>query len=93
MQRIAQTRDIAYDFLKQNRDTLVAKLPPTSVPFFLLRGNYCDPSTGDAEPLQGPLYNTTADPHLSQVLEASASAPQTGRQPIERCEFLKTIDR
>ena len=69
----AKTRDLAYDFVKQNWDALVAKLPMDTGSFLpFVAGGYCD--TGHREDVKaffkGRSTNSTGGTRiLTQVLE------------------------
>jgi len=89
-----QTRDIAYDFLKQNWDTLVAKLPTDFGAFLpFAAGNYCDPQhRADAEAFfKDRSTKYTGGPrNLSQVLEGiSLCAANKDASQSSVAEFLK----
>jgi alanyl aminopeptidase len=89
-----QTRDIAYDFLKQNWDTLVAKLPTDFGAFLpFAAGNYCDPQhRADAEAFfKDRSTKYTGGPrNLSQVLEGiSLCAANKDANQSSVAEFLK----
>lgn len=89
-----QTRDLAYDFVKQNWDTLVAKLPTDSGAFLpFVAGNYCDAQhRADAEAFFKDRSTKYAGGprNLSQLLEGiSLCAANKDINQSSVAEFLK----
>jgi hypothetical protein len=90
----SQTRDVAYDFVKQNWDALVAKLPTDFGAFLPYAArNYCDPQhRADAEAFfKDRSTKYTGGPRiLSQVLEGiSICAANKDANQSSVVEFLK----
>jgi alanyl aminopeptidase len=90
-----QTRDFAYDFVKQNWDVLVAKLPTDTGSFLpYVAGDYCD--TAHRQDVQnffsGRSTKYTGGPRiLTQVLEGiDLCVAYKNAQEASVAEFLKT---
>lgn len=89
-----KTRDLAYDFVKQNWDTLIAKLPTDSGAFLpFVAGSYCDEGhREDAKSFfEGRSTKYTGGPrNLAQMLEGIdlCVAYKKAQQPSVT-EFLK----
>jgi alanyl aminopeptidase len=93
--RRRQTRDFAYDFVKQNWDLLVAKLPTDTGAFLpQVAGSYCDTAhRQDVESFfSGRSTKYTGGPRiLTQVLEGiDLCVAYKNAQEASVAEFLKT---
>jgi alanyl aminopeptidase len=89
-----KTRDMAYDFVKQNFDALVAKLPTDTGAFFpFIAGGYCDNEhRADVEAFfKGRSTKYTGGPrNLDQVLEGiSLCVAHKNAQQASVVEFLE----
>jgi alanyl aminopeptidase len=90
-----QTRDFAYDFVKQNWDPLIAKLPTDTGAFLpYVAGGYCDPE--HRQDIQnffsGRSTKYTGGPRiLTQLLESiDLCIAYKNAQEASVAEFLKT---